>query len=134
MYKKYEAFVLDKYIYKTSSLLVKLITKTSVETCISYSARKNTKHFGSDLEALAKLEVVFTNLKSKELQTLKETSIIKLYKNIAPSIYASVATFYIKEIISNIAYDFDEQLDLHGAGQLDLHDIGQPDLHGTGKL
>ena len=107
MYIKEEAFVIAKYPYKTSSLIVHFITKNLIIQCICYSAKKNSKYFGSDLEALAKIEIITSNIKKNTLHTLKETSILKNYQKISNSIYASTASFYIKEIISNIAHDFD---------------------------
>lgn len=109
MIKKTQSFVLSNNPYKTSSMISSLLTNNSIIDAICYKAKKNSKVFGSDLESISKLNIVFYDKKDNKLSILKEASIIKNYKILEKSIYSSLAVFYIRETLLYCAKDFDNR-------------------------
>lgn len=108
MVNKLEAYVLETHIYKTSSLIVRFLTSNSILDSICYKAKKDSKAFGSDLESISKLKLVVYE-KEDGLSVLKESSIVRNYSCLEKSIYSSLAVFYIREILSSVAKDFDNR-------------------------
>ena len=109
MLKKYNGFILLKSPYKTGSVITHFVTEESVISSMCYGAKKNSKHFGSDLEAIAKLSILVDENKKGSLSIVKETSIIKHYKKLETSFLSSLSFFYVREVVFNIAKDFDNR-------------------------
>lgn len=109
MIRKYNGFILLKFPYKTGSVITNFVTENSIMSAVCYGARKNSKHFGSDLEAIAKLSILVDENNRSNLSTIKETSIIKHYKRLESSFLSSLSFFYVREVIFSIAKDFDNR-------------------------
>lgn len=107
MIKNTDAFILSYNKYKTSSIIASFLTDNSVIQTVCYSAKKNSKVFGSDLESISKLNINIYEKKDSQLSILKESSIIRNYKILEKSVYSSLAVFYIREVLLYCAKDFD---------------------------
>lgn len=109
MIKKNNAFVLISYPYKTSNLITQFLTDEEIVGAVSYGSKKDSKNFGSDLNSVSKLSIVCYQNTTQGLNTLKESSVIKNYIDIERNTYSLFALYYVREIILNIAKDFDRR-------------------------
>jgi DNA repair protein RecO (recombination protein O) len=109
MIEKAEAIVLKTKKYGETSKIINLFTKEFGKlSVIAKGARSKNNRFGSSLEPLSHISIVFYNYENRDLQYITQGSLINFFHSIRNNPSKMMYALPVLEIINNVIHS-DEQ-------------------------
>mgnify|MGYP000285675315 FL=1 len=107
-----EGIVLQKIDYSETSVIVKLLTESGVQSFIFQGAKRKNKS-GNLMSPMAILNVEYYHRKDSELGKVTAVESSVIYRNIPFDPYKSSILFFVNEVLLNVLKERDESPELY---------------------